>query len=142
MQTLYGRSLNYVLKDNLGDSWEEACATLMCEMRMYELECLRRRMEDEVAAEQAAQEALEARESSANNSLLSPCISSIKSPASSGSSRQAKKTGSSGRKMRLEDMLDECTKAEEEEKFTRHSCLLVTWKTNPEVEKFKARFTI
>ena len=41
MQTLYGRDLNYVLKDNLGDSWEDACATLMCEMRMYELECLR-----------------------------------------------------------------------------------------------------
>ena len=41
-QTLYGRDLNSVLKDNLGSSWEEACATLMCEMRMYELECLRR----------------------------------------------------------------------------------------------------
>ena len=40
-QTLYGRDLNSVLRDNLGDSWEEACATLMCEMRMYELECLR-----------------------------------------------------------------------------------------------------
>ena len=45
-KTLYGRDLNSVLKDNLGDSWEEACATLMAEMRMYELECLRRRMED------------------------------------------------------------------------------------------------
>ena len=42
LQTLYGRDLNSVLKDNLGSSWEEACATLMCEMRMYELECLRR----------------------------------------------------------------------------------------------------
>ena len=42
LQTLYGRDLNSVLKDNLGCSWEEACATLMCEMRMYELECLRR----------------------------------------------------------------------------------------------------
>merc|ERR550519_566798 len=40
-KTIYGRNLNSVLKDNLGTSWEEACATLMCEMRMYELECLR-----------------------------------------------------------------------------------------------------
>ena len=30
-----------VLRDNLGDNWDEACATLMTEMRMYELECLR-----------------------------------------------------------------------------------------------------
>ena len=99
-------------------------------------------MEDEVAAEQAAQEALEAREASANNSLLSPGISSIKSPASSGSSRLAKETGNSGRQMKLEDMLDETTKVEEEEKFTGHSCLLVTWKTNPEVEKFKVKMII
>ena len=99
-------------------------------------------MEDEVAAEQAAQEALEAREASANNSLLSPGISSIKSPASSGSSRLAKKTGNSGRQMKLEDMLDETAKVEEEEKFTGHSCLLVTWKTNPEVEKFKVKMII
>ena len=25
----------------------------------------------------------------------------------------------------------------EEDKFTGHSCLLITWKTNPEVENFK-----
>ena len=136
MQTLYGRDLNYVLKDNLGDSWEDACATLMCEMRMYELECLRRRMEDEVAAEQAAQDALDAKAESSNNSLMSPCRSSIKSPPSSGSPRSAKKVGT-GRKMKLEDMLDECAKVDDKEKFTGHSCLLVTWKTNPEVEKFK-----
>ena len=64
----YGRDLNSVLKDNLGDNWDEvccfpkhlppcvytrhllvvtsilifkACVTLMTEMRMYELECLR-----------------------------------------------------------------------------------------------------
>lgn len=37
MKTLYGRDLNSVLRDNLGDSWEEACSTLMCEMRMYEV---------------------------------------------------------------------------------------------------------
>ena len=136
MQTLYGRDLNYVLKDNLGDSWEDACATLMCEMRMYELECLRRRMEDEVAAEQAAQDALDAKAQSGSNSLMSPCRLSIKSPASSGSPKSAKKIGR-GAKMKLEDMLDECAKVDEKERFTGHSCLLVTWKTNPEVEKFK-----
>ena len=92
-------------------------------------------MEDEVAAEQAAQEALEAKEASANNYLLSPCLSSIKSPASSGSLRIAKKCGSSGRKMKLDDMLNECAKGT----FTGHSFLLVTWKTNPEVEKFKVK---
>ena len=26
-----------VLRDNLGDDWDEACATLMTEMRMYEV---------------------------------------------------------------------------------------------------------
>jgi len=135
-KTLYGRSLNYVLKDNLGDSWEEACATLMCEMRMYELECLRRRMEDEVAAVQAAEEALETKQASENNSLLSPGLSSIKSPTSTGSARK-KRNGTAGQNMKLEDMLAECTIVEEEQKFTGHSCLLITWKTNPEVEKFK-----
>merc|ERR1712142_99800 len=64
-KTIYGRNLNSVLKDNLGDSWEEACSTLMCEMRMYELECLRRRMED-AASSAAARQA-----ESDNNSLLS-----------------------------------------------------------------------
>merc|ERR1711976_347458 len=49
-KTLYGRSLNFVLKDNLGDNWEEACSILMSEVRMYELECLRRRIEDKAAA--------------------------------------------------------------------------------------------
>ena len=96
-------------------------------------------MEDEVTAEHTAQEALEAREASANNYLLSTCISSIKSPASSGSSRRAKMPGSLVREMKLEDMLDGCTKVEEEEKFTGHSCFLLTWKTNPQVEKFKLK---
>ena len=135
-KTLYGRDLNSVLKDNLGDSWEEACATLMAEMRMYELECLRRRMEDEAAA-MAAREAHEIAE---NNSMLS----SIKSPTSMRSARSSGSKGSGSKsskkkngtaKMKIEDMLDEC--ATEEETFSGHSCLLITWKTNPEVEKFK-----
>jgi len=144
-KTIYGRNLNSVLMDNLGGSWEEACATLMCEMRMYELECLRRRMEDEVAAIQAAQEALEAaealaaQEASENNSLLSPCLSSIRSPGSGGSSKSSnkKKNGTAGRKMQLEDMLAECAIVEQKEEFTGISCLLITWKSNPEVEELK-----
>ena len=138
-KTLYGRDLNSVLKDNLGDSWEEACATLMAEMRMYELECLRRRMEDEAAAKAAR----EAHEIAENNSMLS----SIKSPTSMRSARSSGSKGSGSKsskkkngtaKMKIEDMLDEC--ATEEETFSGHSCLLITWKTNPEVEKFKEDF--
>ena len=128
-KTLYGRDLNSVLKDNLGDSWEEACATLMAEMRMYELECLRRRMEDEAAAVASR----EAHDLAENNSMLS----SIKSPTSMRSNRSGgskAKNGTAG-KMNLEDMLDEVGR--EEETFTGHSCLLITWKTNPEVEQFK-----
>ena len=43
--------------------------------------------------------------------------------------------------MRLEEMLEECAVTsslpEEREEFSGHSCLLVTWKTNPEIEQFK-----
>ena len=102
-------------------------------------------MEDEVAAVQAAQEALAAAEAIAaqeaieNLSLLSPCLSSIKSPGSGGSSRSGnrKKNGTAGRKMKLEDMLAECSIVEDKEEFTGISCLLITWKSNPEVEQFK-----
>ena len=102
-------------------------------------------MEDEVAAIQAAQEALEAaealaaQEASENNSLLSPCLSSIKSPGSgrSSGSGNKKKNGTAGRKMQLEDMLAECAIVENKEEFTGISCLLITWKSNPEVEQFK-----
>ena len=34
----------------------------------------------------------------------------------------------------MTEILDE---AVEEDAFTGHSCLLITWKTNPEVENFK-----
>ena len=102
-------------------------------------------MEDEVAAIQAAQEVLEAakalaaQEASENNSLLSPCMSSIKSPGSgrSSSSGNKKKNGTAGRKMQLDDMLAECSIVENKEEFTGISCLLITWKSNPEVEQFK-----
>ena len=107
----------------------------------------RRRMEDEVAAIQAAQEALEAaealaaQEASENNSLLSPCLSSIRSPGSGGSSKSSnkKKNGTAGRKMQLEDMLAECAIVEQKEEFTGISCLLITWKSNPEVEELKVK---
>ena len=100
---------------------------------------IRRRMEDEAAAAQAAQEAFEALDSE-NNSLMSPCRSSIRSPGSGGSGRSGssrKKNGVAGKKMKLEDMLAECSLGEPEEEFTGISCLLITWKSNPEVQQFK-----
>ena len=127
-QTLYGRDINSVLKDNLGASWEEACASLMTEMRMYELECLRRRMEDE-------------QRNADNNSVISSVIKSpslsVKSSKASKSPKSARskstKNGSVGKGIKIEEVAEEV----EEEKFTGHSCLLITWKTNPEVENFK-----
>ena len=110
-----------MLKDNLGGCWEAACASLMCEMRMYELECLRRRMEDTQAAEMMA---------GADLSLMSPM-----SPMS-GSSKKSKSSGSgSGKKKSGTDSA--ASTAEQAEQFTGISCLLITWKSNPEVEHFK-----
>ena len=131
---MYGRDLNSVLKDNLGVSWEEACGSLMTEMRMYELECLRRRMEDDQAAE--TQKNMD--NHSAISSIKSPSLS-VKSSKASKSPKSARskstKNGSVGNGKRIEKVpeADEV----EEEKFTGHSCLLITWKTNPEVENFK-----
>ena len=92
-------------------------------------------MEDE-AVSAAARHAAELAD---NNSLLSSIKSSVKSPThstkSSGSKKSNKKNGSAGRNMKLEEMIDEAAKVED--KFTGHSCLLITWKTNPEVELFK-----
>ena len=128
-RTLYGRSLNLVLKDNLGDNWEEACTTLMSEMRMYELECLRRRMEDRksqlLRLAQNDEETVEE-------------ISVSEIPRKS-SLAKTNNNGSIGGKNAPED-IETCKSEEEaEDSFTGHSCLLVTWKTNPEVEKFKVR---
>ena len=130
-RTLYGRSLNLVLKDNLGDNWEEACITLMSEMRMYELECLRRRMEDKkselLRLAQNEEETLEE-------------ISLGEKPRKF-SEGKINNNGSLGGKTDLEEIIEEVSKSEDEsdDNFTGHSCLLVTWKTNPEVEKFKVR---
>ena len=112
---------------------DRACATLMAEMRMYELECLRRRMEDEAAAVASR----EAHDLAENNSMLSSIKSptSMRSNRSGGSKAKAKAKNGTAGKMNLEDMLDEVGR--EEETFTGHSCLLITWKTNPEVEQFK-----
>ena len=38
-----------------------------------------------------------------------------------------------------EQQQQEVEEEQEEERFTGHSCLLITWKTNPEIEKFKVR---
>ena len=124
-KTLYGRSLQLVLKDNLGDNWEEACATLMCEMRMYELECLRRRMEDEILASQQAAEVLEA-----SSQLVSPL---------SGSSRKKNGNVCSSELSPLSPTSDPQAGATQEQEFSGISCLLITWKSNPEVEQFKVK---
>jgi len=121
-KTLYGRSLNYVLKDNLGDNWEAACVTLMSEVRMYELECLRRRMEDKVAAAAAKEVELE----ELNLDLASAINGGYEA-----------KNGSFGEEKIVESIIDDMAKQQTDEDFTGHSCLLVTWKTNPEIEKFK-----
>ena len=47
--------------------------------------------------------------------------------------------GSIGEKTELEEIIEEKSEEESDDNFTGHSCLLVTWKTNPEVEKFKVR---
>ena len=125
LQTIYGRSLNNVLKDNLGGSWEEACSTLMCEMRMYELECLRRRMEDEILASQQAAEVLEA-----SSQLVSPL---------SGSSRKKNGNVCSSELSPLSPSSDPQAGATQEQEFSGISCLLITWKSNPEVEQFKVK---
>ena len=114
-----------MLKDNLGVSWEEACASLMTEMRMYELECLRRRMEDAQAAAMAHKAGQDAQS----------VISSIKSPNKSIKSMSNSEKSSSKSPKSKRSQAEE--KPEEEERFTGLSCLLITWKTNQEIENFK-----
>ena len=130
LKTIYGRNLNNVLKDNLGLSWEEACSTLMCEMRMYELECLRRRMEDEILASQQAAEAQEA-------SSQSQCLSPLSPLSGSGSCRKKNGNVCTSELSPLSPSSD--LQAEATQEFTGISCLLITWKSNPEVEQFKVQ---
>ena len=131
-KTLYGRSLQLVLKDNLGDNWEEACITLMSEMRMFELECLRRRMEDKKS------ETLQRLAQSQEEVLDVEEITFAENPGKY-SGGKTNNNGTIGGKTGLEEIIEEPSKSEENDgdHFTGHSCLLVTWKTNPEVEKFK-----
>ena len=105
-------------------SWEEACASLMTEMRMYELECLRRRMEDDQAAAMAHKSGQDAQ------SIMSSIKSPNKSVKSMSNSEKSSKSPKSKRSQEEE-------KHEEEERFTGLSCLLITWKTNQEIENFK-----
>ena len=98
---------------------------------MYELECLRRRMEDKVE-KLKKKEAIEE-------------IDMDKVLEEVGMEKHENNNGSAlGHKV-LEDIIDDVEKLNDEEKdnvdeddeFTGQSCLLVTWKTNPEVERFK-----
>ena len=133
-KTLYGRSLQLVLKDNLGDNWEEACITLMSEMRMFELECLRRRMEDKKS------ETLQRLAQKQDEVVDVEEITFAENPEKF-SRGKTNNNGTIGGKNGLEEINEEPSKDEEkdDDNFTGHSCLLVTWKTNPEVEKFKVK---
>ena len=82
-----------------------------------------RRMEDAAAAASAQQDAGSA----------SPATSA-KSPTNSAQSRSPKSP-------RKAVQLQQPAAAEEEERFTGLSCLLITWKTNPEVENFQELYT-
>ena len=68
--------------------------------------------------------------------IKSPSLS-VKSSKASKSPKSARskstRNGSVGKGIKIEEVVEEA----EEEKFTGHSCLLITWKTNPEVENFK-----
>ena len=87
---------------------------------MFELECLRRRIEDKVAAAAAQEVELEELD--------------LKSAINGGFEA---KNGSVGGEKIVEDIIDDLAKQQNDDDFTGHSCLLVTWKTNPEIEKFK-----
>ena len=93
---------------------------------MYELECLRRRMEDKVAAAAAKEVELE----ELNLDLASAINGGYEA-----------KNGTLGEEKIVESIIDDMAKQQTDEDFTGHSCLLVTWKTNPEIEKFKVSDT-
>ena len=77
-------------------------------------------MEDAAAAEAAHQE---------SNSIKSPS-KSLKSPTLSAKSSNKSPKSRTG----VEETV------EQQERFSGLSCLLITWKTNPEVENFKDRY--
>ena len=90
-------------------------------------------MEDEIVASQVAQEMMDNQ-----SSLLSP-LSPV-SRVSTKSARSVKSVRSSGSKKRngtIKEMSP--PPLEQEEQFTGISCLLITWKSNPEVEQFKVK---
>ena len=100
------------------------------EVRMYELECLRRRIENKVAA--AAVKEVE----EIDPEEVIDEVEQIKN----GRKDSKANNGMAGGQKILEDIIDDIAKDDEEDdddNFTGHSCLLITWKTNPEVEKFK-----
>ena len=96
----------------------------MCEMRMYELECLRRRMEDEMLASQQVAEVQEA----SSSQLMSPLSGSCRKNGNVCSSELSPLSPSS----------EPQTGAASQE-FSGISCLLITWKSNPEVKEFKVK---
>ena len=112
----------------------------MSEMRMFELECLRRRMEDERSQSlqrlaRSQQEQQEQQEEVVEVEEITFAENTEKN--SRGKTNNNGTIG--GKTGGLEEIQEEPSKSEEDDddNFTGHSCLLVTWKTNPEVEKFK-----
>ena len=99
---------------------------------MFELECLRRRMEDKRS------ESLQRVARSQEEVVAVEEITFAENPEKY-SQGKTNNNGTIGGKTGLEEITEEPSKSEveDDDNFTGHSCLLVTWKTNPEVEKFK-----
>ena len=94
--------------------------------------------------EDAASSAAARQAESDNNSLLSSIKSPGKSPRSPAKSSQrspapTRARNGSARMVASPEALEQLQEEEEEDRFTGHSCLLITWKTNPEVENFKVK---
>ena len=94
---------------------------------MYELECLRRRMEDQILASQQAAELLEA----ASSQVMSPLAGS----RSGAGKKNGNVCGSELSPLSPTSDLE----AGPSQEFSGISCLLITWKSNPEVEQFKVK---
>ena len=105
---------------------------------MYELECLRRRTEDASMTTNIkdTNSILSASTKSPSKSVKSPTMSAKSSKSPKTPRSKSKSNGSAGKSRTSEIAEVEA----EEDKFTGHSCLLITWKTNPEVENFKDRY--
>lgn len=104
---------------------------------MYELECLRRRIEDKAAAALAKEQNEE--EEEIEELDVEEAMRDVEKMQKLKICSHTRNVANGNGHVVLEDIVEDLDKEAEEEddEFTGHSCLLVTWKTNPEVEKFK-----